>query len=283
MCALRVVVDDGCDVPPDLVEKHRMRVVPLVVRFGEEVYDDGSISIDEFWARKAESGHHPQTSQPATGLFQSIFEELVEGGDEVLCVTITSKHSGTFNSAWLAAQQFPGRVAVYDSLAVSWGSGWLAVRAAELAEAGEGLPAVLEQLDRDRSRLLFPIVLDTIEDIRRGGRADRLIPVVERVLQIFSIKPLLTFVDGELKMVGTVRSYERGLDRLLDVIAAKAPYRKLAVFHTRQQAAAEEFADRLAERVGYPRAGMYVTETGPALASHAGPRAMAAIGLPAEA
>lgn len=281
MCALRIVVDDGCDVPDDLVEKHRMRVIPLVVRFGDEVFDDGRMTRDEYWARKDRSSSHPQTSQPASGTFLKVFQDLVQGGDDVLCVVITSKHSGTFNSAWLAAQQFPGRVTVYDSLFVSWGSGWLAVRAAELAEAGESLPAILQHLDTFRSAMLFPILLDTIEDIRRGGRADRLIPVVEKVMQVFNIKPLITFIDGELKMIGTVRSYEKGLSRLLDMMAEKAPYEKLAVFHTRQQQAAEEFADRLAERVGYPRDQMYVTETGPVLATHAGPKAMAAIGLPA--
>jgi DegV family protein with EDD domain len=280
MCALRIVVDDGCEVPRDLVEKHRMGVVPLVVRFGEEVHDDGTITVDEFWT-KAQTIAHPQTSQPSSGAFVKAFEKIVEAGDDVLCVTITSKHSGTFNSAWLASQQFPGKVTVFDSLFVSWGSGWLAIKAAEMAEAGEPLPTILERLQVYRENMQVPILLNTIEYIRRGGRADRFVPIVERLLRVFDIKPVITFIDGELKILSSVRSYEKGLCRILDIMAQRAPYQNLAVFHTRQPDAALAFADRLADRVGHPREDIYVTEVGPVLATHAGPQAMAAIGLPA--
>lgn len=279
MCALRIVADDGCEIPPELVARHRIKVVPLVVRFGEEVYDDGRLTLDEFWT-KARTVAHPQTSQPASGTFQDTFRELVEAGDEVLCVTITSKHSGTYSSAWLAAQQFPGKVTVFDTLFVSWGSGWQAIMAAEEAEAGRPLPAIVQRLEVVRSNIQCPILLDTIEYIRRGGRADRLIPMLEKVLRVFNIKPIITFIDGELKIVSAARSYEKGLARLLDLLAAKAPYQKLAVFHTRQPEVALAFADRVADRVGCPRERIYVTEVGPVLATHAGPRAMAAIGVP---
>lgn len=281
MCALRIVVDDGCEVPADLVARYGMRVVPLVVRFGDDVYDDGRLSLDEFWA-KARNGSHPQTSQPATGSYQRVFQELVEGGDEVLCIAITSKHSGTFNSAWLAAQQFPGKVTVFDSLSVTWGSGFLALRAAQAAQAGASLPEIIVQLEAYRSNMQFPILLNTIEDIRRGGRADQLIPMVERVLRVFNIKPILTFVDGQLKILGTVRSYERGLSRLLELVSERAPYQDLALFHTRQPEAALAFADQLAEHVGFPRERLYVSEVGPVLATHAGPQAIGIIGVPAD-
>ena len=280
MCALRIVVDDGCEVPPDLVARFRMRVVPLVVRFGNVVFDDGRLSLDDFWAR-ARNGSHPQTSQPASGTFQRVFQELVEAGHEVLCIVITSKHSGTFNSAWLAAQQFPGKVTVFDSLSITWGSGFLALKAAQLAEAGEALPEILRRLEAFRRNMQFPILLDTIEYIRRGGRADQLMPVMERVLQVFNIKPLLTFVEGQLRILGTVRSYERGLSRLLELVAARAPYQDLALFHTRQPEAALAFAERLASHVGFPRERLYVSEVGPVLATHAGPKAMGVIGVPA--
>jgi len=280
MCALRIVVDDGCDVPPDVVARYRMRVVPLVVRFGDVVFADGRLSLDDFWAR-ARNGSHPQTSQPASGTFQQVFRELVEAGDEVLCIVITSKHSGTFNSAWLAAQQFPGKVTVFDSLSITWGAGFLALKAAEAVESGAPLAEILRRLEAFRSNIQFPILLNTIEDIRRGGRADQLIPVVERLLQVFNIKPILTFVDGQLKILGTARSYERGLSRLLELMEARAPYQELALFHTRQPEAAQAFAERLVSCLGFPRERLYVSEVGPALATHAGPLAMGVIGVPA--
>lgn len=280
MCALRIVVDDGCEVPADLVQQYRMKVVPLVVRFGGEVHDDGRLTIDEFWS-KARSIAHPQTSQPSPASFGRAFRDVVEGGDDVLCVAITSKHSGTYNSAWLAAQQFPGKVTVYDSLSVSWGSGFLALQAAEMAAAGSPVAEIVGRLDVFRSNMQFPILLNTIEYIRRGGRADQLIPMVERVLRVFSIKPILTFVDGQLKILCTARSYERGLSRMLELVAPRAPYQELALFHTRQPELALAFADRLAAHVGYPRERLFVTEVGAVLATHAGPQAMGIIGVPA--
>ncbi len=279
MCALRIAADAGCEVPEHLVQQYRMKVVPLVVRFGDEVHDDGRLTIDEFWS-KARTIAHPQTSQPSVGTFEQAFREIVEAGDDVLCITITSKHSGTFNSAWLAAQQFPGKVTVYDSLAVSWGSGFLALKAAEMAAAGEPLAGIISRLDTFRSNMQFPILLNTIEYIRRGGRADHLIPMVERVLRVFSIKPILTFVDGHLKILCTARSYERGMNRMLELVTPRAPYQELALFHTRQPEVAAAFADRLAAHVSYPRERIFVTEVGAVLATHAGPQALGIIGVP---
>ncbi len=279
MSALRIVVDDGCEVPADLARRYDVKSVPLVVRFGDQVFDDGRLTNDEFWAR-AQGSAHPQTSQPPSGAFERAFREIVEQGDDVLCITITSKHSGTFNSAWLAAQQFPGKVTLFDSLAVAWGSGVLALKAAQMAEAGEPVDAIVRRLEVLRSNVQFPILLNTIEYIRRGGRADQLIPMVERLLRVFDIKPIVTFVDGQLKILGTVRSYERGLNRLLELVAPHAPFQELAIFHTRQPEVALAFADRLADRFSYPRERLLVTEVGAVLATHAGPQALGVIALP---
>ncbi len=280
MCALRIVVDDGCEVPAEFVARHHMVVVPLVVRFGDEVHDDGTMTLDEFW-HKAVTVAHPQTSQPSVGTFERAFRPLVEGGDEVLCIAITSKHSGTYNSAWAAAQSFPGKVTVFDSLYVCWGSAWLAIKAAEMADAGEPLEKIVKRLEVLRANMQFPILLNTIEWIRKGGRADRVIPMLEKVLRVFDIKPIITFIDGELKIVSTVRSYERGMARIADLMAAKGPYQDLAVFHTRQPDVVMALADRLADRLNFPREQIQISEVGPVIASHAGPRAVAGIGVPA--
>jgi DegV family protein with EDD domain len=100
-----VVADSGSDLSPTMVADFGIEVVPLTVHFGDETYDDGELFPDEFW-EKVRGEHHPKTSQPPVGRFEQAFERLVRQDKQVLCLTITSKHSGTFNAARLAAQRF---------------------------------------------------------------------------------------------------------------------------------------------------------------------------------
>jgi DegV family protein with EDD domain len=133
--AIHIVTDSGCDLPPHLLEEFEIEVVPLVVRFGTDVYDDDELSVEEFWA-KMSGPHHPRTSQPSVGTFERVFERLIAQGKQVLCLTVTSKHSGTFNAARLAAQRFGQAAKVFDSLSLSLGLGLQALAAAQAARVG---------------------------------------------------------------------------------------------------------------------------------------------------
>ncbi len=130
MSSIRIVVDNSCDISPSVAKELSITVVPLVVNFGKETYLDTELTREEFW-KKASEGCHPQTSQPPVGAFIEAYKPLVEAGHEVICLTITGKHSGTYNSAWVAAQEFEGRVSVVDSLSLSWGLGWQALATQE--------------------------------------------------------------------------------------------------------------------------------------------------------
>jgi hypothetical protein len=124
---IRVVTDSSCDLPQEVVEELGIVVVPLVVRVGNEEFLETNLSIDEYWAKVEAAraqGLFPQTSQPSIGAFESVFAPLVSGGNEVVCVTITSHHSGTFNSAWAAAQRFGETVGVVEILA-NFSSPWI--------------------------------------------------------------------------------------------------------------------------------------------------------------
>jgi len=267
--AICVVTDSSCDLPRRLVERFKIAVVPLVVRFGPEVYDDGALSVDEFW-QKAAGSHHPQTSQPSVGAFEQVFERLVAQGKQVLCLTITGKHSGTFNSARLAAQRFGEAVKVFDSLSLSLGLGIQTLTAAQAARAGHSIQEVLALLEDMRVRMRVMLVFDTLENLRRGGRADGFIAVAGRMTRALNIKPIINMVDGQLRLLGAARSFQRGLRRVLSLVERLGPLEHLAVAHTRRQETAEEVAGRLAERTGFPRERIWVGETGAALACHAG-------------
>jgi len=205
------------------------------------------------------------------GVFEEVFARLVEAGHAVLCPTITSKHSGTFNSAWAAAQRFGERVRVMDTLSLSLGQGFQVLAAAEAATKGLSLDEVAGVVEQERERTHVLILLDTIEYIRRGGRADSLMPVLGRITKLLKIKPILRLVDGQLSMHSLVRSYERGLVQLQQEVARLKPVERLGVLHVRNPEGADRTARALAEMLDFPLEEIVVAETGPALSTHGGP------------
>lgn len=276
---VRIVTDSSCDLSQRLVEKFKIAIVPLIVRFGKEVYQDGELSTQEFW-KKAAGAHHPQTSQPSVGAFEQVFERLVAQGKQVLCVTITGKHSGTFNAASLAAQRFGEAVRVFDSFSLSLGLGIQALTAAQAARAGRSAQEILTTLEDMRARMRVMFLFDTLENLRRGGRADGFISVVDRMTRALNIKPIINMVDGQLRLMGAARSFQGGLRRVLNTVEQLKPLEHLAVVHTRVPDRAQAMADQLAERVGFPRERIWVEETGAALASHGGAGVIGVLATP---
>ncbi len=268
-----VVTDSSCDLPLEVVERLGIVVVPLIVRIGSEEFLETDLSIDEYWARVASArarGLFPQTSQPSLGAFESVFGALVDGGDEAVCVTITSKHSGTFSTAWAAAQRFGDAVRIVDSWTTSLGLGLLAQAAARAAHDGAGLDEVEALLKDMRARTYLLAVLDTIDYIRVGGRANALVPTLSRVMRFLAIKPIVGFVEGELKLQGYARSFSAAVARMEQRIVELRPFERLAVLHTRRKHDIEAAADSLRRSTGF-QGPIPMGEIGAVLSSHAGP------------
>ncbi len=276
---IRIVTDSSCDLPRKLLSRYRIAIVPLVVHFGTESYFDLDLSPQAFWA-KAAGGTAPQTSQPSVGVFEEIFERLVEQGKQVLCITLTGKHSGTADTARLAAERFGDAVRVFDSHSLSLGVGFQALAAAKAAEPGCSMEDVVALLDDVRSRFRLAVVLDTLESLRRGGRADSFIAIVDRMARMLDIKPIVGFDEGRLQLMGVARSFRRALGRVVDMMEGAGPLEYLGVVHTRSAERAEELAGRLAERLSFPRERILVREAGAVVASHAGVGAMGVFALP---
>jgi len=277
--SVRVVADSSCDLPQELVEEYEIEIVPLNVHFGWEEYLDGQLSADEFW-EKAAGPEPPKTSQPSVGRFEETFARLVAQGKQVLCVTVTKEHSGTFNAARLAAERFGEAVKVFDSLSTSLGEGLQAMAAAQAARAGSSMQEILAMLKDMRERIHMVAVLDTLKNLRRGGRAAAFIATAERMTRALNIKLLIHAVEGHLRPYGAVRSFKGGLRKLLSGIEHAEPLERLAVIHTRSLDKAHELADRLAKLTGYPRERILVQEIGAALASHAGPGVVGVVAVP---
>lgn len=278
---IKVVTDSSADLPTHLLEELGIVVIPLIVNFGAQSYEDTALSHEEFW-RLARGPVKPTTSQPSSGAFYQTFQRWVDQGYRVLCATVTGCHSGTFDTARNAASAFGDRVTVVDSRSLSWGLGWQVIQAVKMATQGANIEKILDGLRNLRERTHIIIQLDTVEYLRRGGRAAKLMPVIERLMRSLDLKPLITLVDGELKLLGVARSYRKGIARIQEEILRLGPLERLAIMHTRRHEIAERFADELAKLTKLAREQIIVAETGAVLSCHGGDGIIAAVAVAAQ-
>ncbi len=267
--SIAIVADTGCDLPPAILARYHIGQVSLIARFGEYELIDMPETRNEFWDMY-DISQPPQSSGPSIGAWTDAYEAALQRAEEVIVITVTGKHSSTFNGASVAAAPFAGRVHVFDSWSLSLGEGILALHAAQLAEAGHGVEDILAALTSWRERLRVFILLDTVEAIQRGGRAAPIMSTIKRVSSVFSIKPLLTIKEGSLFLDGIVRSRKRGIKRMVSSLDGRQ-IEVLAAAHTRNPEQAQQLADAIAAVADYPRADLMMVEAGPALAVHAGP------------
>jgi DegV family protein with EDD domain len=283
MPEIAIVTDTGCDLPDETLQQYGIDAVPMVVRFGQEEYFENQLSGDEFWSKATQVPPYPQTSQVPVGLFEEAFSKHVEQGQHVLCLAITSKHSGTYNSACSAAKAFPGQVTVVDTLQFSLVQGYMAIRAAQAAAEGWSLERIIALVDSIRARTQFVFAMDTVEYLRRGGRADQVMPLLDRLVRMLNIKPLLNVVEGQITPIGAARSRERAMERITRELAKYAPGEMLFVLHTRLHDQVHDFAEAVAQRLDFPLERAMVAELGLVLSCHAGPRVIGAAMVQQEA
>lgn len=213
--SIRIVIDSTTDLIPEI--RDRVKVVPLSIHFGEEEYIDGvTINTTEFYKKLVTGGVLPTTSQPTPAAFSDVYEEAVNAGDTVLVITIASKLSGTYQSATIAAEDFPGKVFVVDSRSVAIGATILVQHALELVDQGLAVEEIFDRLLRIRSRVRLAAVVDTLEYLHKGGRISRTVALAGGLL---SIKPIIAVNAGELGMVNKARGNKQAnivMDKEID-------------------------------------------------------------------
>ena len=198
---VKILIDSGCDVEEAQAKEMGVTVLPISVRFGNEEYLDGfTLSHEQFFEKLIESSDLPQTSQINQFAFEEKFSELTADGSEVVCITLSSRLSGTHANAVKAAKKFAGKVFVVDSLNACIGERVLLEYAVRLVGKGELTAAqVAEELDAKKGKIQLLAVLDTLKYLRKGGRISSVAAVAGEVL---SIKPVISVVGGEVKLVG---------------------------------------------------------------------------------
>jgi fatty acid kinase fatty acid binding subunit len=266
---VRIVSDTACDLPDELTEELGVELVPLHVRFGAtELVDRRELGTKEFWARCAEAEELPTTAAPSPGAFQDAFQRLADqGADGVVCITLSGKLSATYQSAAQAARDMASRlpVEVLDSMSATMGEGLVVLEAAEAARNGASLEDVMSRAQAACRRLSVFGTIDTLENLRKGGRIGGAAALLGTLL---SIKPVLEVRDGAVEQESRQRTRARSLRYLADKARAAAPLDRLAAVGA-EAPDLGEFVSLLSDIPS--RSPLFVGDIGPVIGTHAGP------------
>lgn len=265
---VRIVTDSTADLTEEQQQAAGITVVPLNVHFGDQVFRDHvDLTADEFFRRLKASAQLPRTSQPSIGVFEAAYRTLRENGDDIVSVHLSSKVSGTYNSALMAAKGIDDQaIEVVDSLSTSMALGFMALEGARLARAGKDRAAIAERLRALVPKARVICVVDTLTYLERGGRIGKARALLGSLL---NVKPILQLKDGEVVPVGRARGRPQALNKLVELLERDGHVSQLAIMHGAAQADAEQLRDRVA--ASYPGLDILLTEIGAVLGTHTGP------------
>lgn len=266
-----IVTDSTADLGPSLAESLGITVVPLSIAFGTETFQDGiDLTSQEFLDRLEHAPALPKTSQPPVTAFERVFAEALANDRDVVCITISSELSGTYNSARLAAEAVdPARVHVVDSRATTMQQGWVVVAAARLAQAGATADEVAAGAVAAIARTRLFVVLKTLDYVYKGGRIGRARQLAGSAL---AIKPVITFVDGVVTPLERVRTWKRALARATELAIELPGPTDIAILQCGNPDDGDATAAAL--RQAFPAANVSIHFVGPVILTYAGPGAI---------
>lgn len=282
MPKVHVVTDTGSDLPAEIRSKYNIHLVPLSIQFGEEIYlDTLELGAEQFYQRLAESSVLPSTCQPSPADFVKCYEQISEPGDEIISVHLSSRLSGTYQSAVLASTLVEKRsIHIIDTKSASIGIGLVAVAIAEAVQNGASAAEALAVGERVIEDLQVYFVVDTLEYLRRNGRIGAASAMVGSLL---NIKPVLTLANGIVTPFDKVRGKARAIKRIYDLFADYVrthPGRKIRVglVHSNCLDETLELADKL--KAEFPIEDLMIGLIGPTIGVHVGPGTIALLWYP---
>lgn len=214
--SVQIVIDSACDLPKSTADTLGLHYMPMRTIFGDQEYLDGiSLTGEQFYEKLIETDEVPKTSQVPPSDFEAAFEKIMAAGDTALCITISSKLSGTYQSAMIAAERFGDKVIVVDSLNVTVGERLLVLRAMQLQKEGWSAWEMAEILNHEKKRIRLIALLDTLEYLKKGGRISSTVAFAGTLL---SIKPVIALVDGEIELLGKARGSKNGNNKLMELV-----------------------------------------------------------------
>jgi len=229
---IQIITDSTCDIPEGLADKLGIRVVPIYLRFGERTYLDGiDITKEEFYKMLSSSSFHPATSQPNPEDFVSVFREYCQTTEGIVSIHISSKISGTYNSANIAKRTLNSLcpIEIIDSQFNSAGLGLVVTAAAKAAKAGANLIEAVAEANQAVKEVRMFGMFETMKYLARSGRVNKTIAAASSILHVM---PLLTFHEGEIVRAGLVRGLNKGIDRIYDFVKHNSPIKELIIVHS---------------------------------------------------
>lgn len=271
---VKIVTDSTADLPTKLAEGLGIIVVPVYLRFGDRVYRDRvDIGEDEFYYRLLHDPIHPNTTQPTPQDFTDVYQKLSKEAAGIVSIHVTSKLSGTYNSALQGKQLVKDAcpIEVIDSQTVSMAMGMIAIAAAKIANSGRSQEQVVAEVRRIIPQVNILILFDTLKYLAKGGRIGK---AKELLSSVLNVKPLLSIKDGELVPVGQVRTRSQGIQRLFEVVKKNNNnIQDLSIIYSTSLDDARilvQYIDSV-----FSKEEIRLARAGPALGVHAGPGALA--------
>lgn len=259
---VRIVTDSGCDLAPDVAAELSIAVVPLSIRFGATEYTDRvDLSPEKFYAEMEANDELPETAAPSPGAFEQAFRsQLDDGGSEIVCINLSEALSATAQSARTAASIVDASIEIVDSKSATVGQGTLVMRAAEMAAAGASSADIIAATNELSARMHVYGILDTLENLKKGGRIGNAQALLGQML---SIKPCIDLSTGAVEEAGRQRTRKKALAWIRDIIPATAT--NVAIGH-----GLAPDVEQLSSALSMPIDR--VSLIGPVVGTHGGPR-----------
>ena len=215
---VNIITDSASDISLAQAKELNITILPLQISFGEENYYDGvDLSHEAFYKKLIETDVFPKTSQITPYEYKKVFSELEEKGEEAVCITLSEKLSGCYQSAALAASDMD-KIHVVDSQNVSLGQRILVELAIRLRDQGLSAAEIAKELEEKKKKIKLVALLDTLEYLKKGGRIS---PTVAFAGAVLSIKPVIAIVDGEVVLLGKARGSKNGNNKLIEMIQSE--------------------------------------------------------------
>ena len=275
MPRVKILTDSTADLPPDVIERLGITVLPITIHLGQKNLRDGiDTTAEDFSARLLRASALPTTSAPTLRQFEETFAELTKQGGEVVAIHVSSKLSQTFRTAQRAAAPLLGRskIVVIDSQLITVGLGMLVTAAAQAAADGASLDEVVKLVRGMIPRIYIGFFVETLEYLERGGRIGKAQAMLGTML---NIKPLLILEEGEIVALEKVRTRAKAIEKLVEFISEFTRIERMVILHS----TTPEDVNLLIEQINLvlPNMNIKVEQYGPVTATHLGPNALGVV------